>query len=297
MAKRQSQAKKNSQARKRNQEKKKQEDKERKFTDRETGTYSGLVLSLRKYRDRLEMNPHYQLNRKPREVDVLIIDRLDKDEVMDNDIARMFGRHNIVELKNPKEPLNMDTLWKSISYACQYKSDKRSGEDVTITILRAAKPVKLLKELGEKYIVKNEYPGIYYIEGIIDLKIQIVVTSKLEGDEFAPLRIQQRKVDENDIKIFNEQIGDYDEQEKEYVEQILSYGLYGDYKAGLMEEDGMNKVFMSMMESIRAEKREIEAEKNELEAKNNELMAENDAKDKEISRLKELIKKNKIAML
>ena len=63
---------------------------EKVFTDRESGTYGGLMLSLRKYLKRLEPHPGYKLNRKPREVDCLIIDKCDPCEPMDNDIARFF---------------------------------------------------------------------------------------------------------------------------------------------------------------------------------------------------------------
>ena len=69
-------------------------EKARSFTDRESGTYGGLVLCLREFRDRLDLHPSYQLNRKPREVDCLIIDKLDSGEKLDNSIARIFSKHN-----------------------------------------------------------------------------------------------------------------------------------------------------------------------------------------------------------
>ena len=98
------------------------------FTDRESGTYGGLMLSLRKYADRLEPHPGYKLNKKPREIDCLIIDKKDAAETMDNDIARIFSRHNIVELKNPNESLSVNTIWKVISYAAQYRSEGSRDE-------------------------------------------------------------------------------------------------------------------------------------------------------------------------
>ncbi len=76
------------------------------FTDRESGTYGGLMLSLRKYSDRLEAYPGYQLNKKPRQIDCVIINKKDGSESMDLSIARIFSRHNIIELKNPFEALS-----------------------------------------------------------------------------------------------------------------------------------------------------------------------------------------------
>ena len=45
-----------------------------------------------------------------------------EDDRMDNAIAFLFEKHNIIELKNPYEKLNIDVVWKGISYAAQYKS-------------------------------------------------------------------------------------------------------------------------------------------------------------------------------
>ena len=61
-------------------------------------------------------------------MDVLLIDRLDDRQITDNDIARLFVKHNIVELKNPGETLDEDTIWKVISYAAQYKSQKKENK-------------------------------------------------------------------------------------------------------------------------------------------------------------------------
>ncbi|MBR5376221.1 MAG: hypothetical protein IK139_02975, partial [Lachnospiraceae bacterium] len=181
---------------------------EHNYSDRESGTFGGLMLSLREYRDRLEVHRGFKLNSKPRELDCLIIDKKDDAEPMDNDIARIFAKHNIVELKNPFEPLTVDTVWKVISYAAQYKSsgkrlDEIKTEDVTITILRASRPRKALKMLKKSgYKVDNTYPGIYYISGMADFRTQIVVSSELEGDEFVPLRIQRLGADNKDIQVF-----------------------------------------------------------------------------------------------
>ena len=92
------------------------------FTDRETGTFSGLMLALRKYLDRLDVRPAYELNKKPRRIDCLILDCKDFSEPFDNDITRIFSKHNLIELKNPNETLDINTIWKVISYADQYKT-------------------------------------------------------------------------------------------------------------------------------------------------------------------------------
>lgn len=115
---------------------------------------------------------------------------------MDNAIAYIFEKHNIVELKNPNEPLNIDIVWKGISYAAQYKSrgyddtSKNHGinivsmKDITLTFLRISKPVALFDELSKSgYGLEQRFPGVYYVFGIADIKMQIVVGNELEGDD------------------------------------------------------------------------------------------------------------------
>ena len=272
------------------------------FTDRESGTYGGLMLSLRRYRDRLEPRPGYKLNRKPREIDCLIIDKSDPLEPMDNDIARIFLRHNIVELKNPSETLSVDTIWKVISYAAQYKSEgtkenPRKTGDITITLLRASKPRKAMRELTDSgYRVENVYPGIYYISGMVDFRMQIVVTGELKGDEFVPLRIQRKNAAGRDFWIFAKNLeGAYTEEEEDYVATVVKYGIY----------DEENAVLELAEEDMTMYKRLMELFKDDIEKKWEEGKAEGKAEgeserkelEKEIVRLKNELKKAQAAML
>ena len=185
-------------------------------------------MSLRGFRNRLHVHHGYELSKKPRELDCLIIDIDDSGERIDNEIARIFARHNIVELKNPVERLDQYTMWKVVSYASQYISDKRiPSDEVTMTILRASKPDKLMALLRSRgYDIRNEYPGIYYISGIVDIRMQIVVSRELEGDDYVPLRLQRVNADSADYVRFSEKVrSEYSEEEFKYVKCILKYGL------------------------------------------------------------------------
>ena len=76
-------------------------------------------------------------------------------------------------------------------------------KDVTLTFLRIVKPEELfglMKASG--YGVEERFPGVYYITGMADIKMQVVVGSELEGDEFAPLRVQRKNVSEEDFRVF-----------------------------------------------------------------------------------------------
>ena len=269
----------------------------RPFTDRESGTYGGLMLSLRDFRDRLVSYPGFQLNMKPREIDCLIIDKCDPDEPIDNDIARFFRKHNIIELKNPQEALNINTVWKVISYAAQYNSegtsdDPRDALDITITILRAAKPKKALRQLKEGgYTIENAYPGIYYIGGMVDMRMQIVVSSELEGDDYVPLRIQRRNADRSDYRRFLENTDKvYTEDESDLVSMIFENGLYGGRKEVVSMARKNSVSYKIMREVLKDELEEREARgeaKGEEERK--KLQAENEKLKKEIKKLQSMV--------
>jgi len=207
--------------------------------DRETPTYAGLMLSLRKYRDRFVVRRNLKLNAKPREIDVFIIDKLSDIEPIDNDIARIFERHNIIELKNPEEPLNIDVIWKGISYAAQYKSKgyddftNRQGvniiqmKDITLTFLRMSKPKSLFEELKSLgYRIKEEFSGVYYVCGMVDIKMQIVVGNELKGDDFVPIRVQKNNAAEEDAIKFAKMADKMDGVlEKELTDAILQMSM------------------------------------------------------------------------
>ncbi len=275
------------------------------FTDRESGTYAGLMLSLHDYRDRLEVHTGFKLNRKPRELDCLMIDRLDDGEEMDNDIARFFRKHNIIELKNPAETLNIGVVWKAVSYAAQYISQNlksnESADDVTVSIIRASKPRKSFRQMSDRgYRISNDYPGIYYIYDVADVRMQIVVTSELKGDEFAALKIQKNRIDEDDLRIFANQTKEIYLSEIDFVEMVLRYGIYDfaglremDKEAGEMDRKNQWREYLKEFFDEAEEKGREEGRKEGRK----ELQAQNNMLKKEIEQLKKELKKAKTAML
>ena len=260
---------------------------EKRFTDRESGIYGGLMLSIRKYRDRLLVHHGYELNKKPREIDCLIIDRLDEEQPMDNAITAGFKKHNVVELKSPTEKLDINTLWKVVSYTTQYISDNGiSAKDVTMTLIRAIRPNKTMEVLkGSGYSVEKSQPGVYRISGMIDIAIQIIVTKELEGDDFVPLRIQRKNADRSDYEKFANNVSlVYNKSEDEYVASIMKYGVYDDGAFDFKEDSNMYTKFRDMMEEAEAKGRaEGEADRKRLEER--------------VKTLEEQLRKVKVAVL
>lgn len=170
---------------------------------------------------------------------MLIIEKLSDTEPIDNDIAYIFERHNIIELKNPEEPLNIDVVWKGISYAAQYKSmgtdDFTNSQginiipmkDITLTFLRLSKPTAFFEEMkATSYELEEKFPGVYYVYGMADIKMQIVVGKELVGDDFVPIRMQKKNVSEDDAVKFAKMADKFNDiSEKELTDAILQISM------------------------------------------------------------------------
>lgn len=145
---------------------------------------SAVRLELKENRGDLQYANEYNLNRKPIQIDLLVVTKSD-DIKIDNEIGKIFKRHNIMEYKSPGDELNIDTYFKTLAYACLYKAgglivDTIRYDAITISLIRAAKPVKLFRwfETNE-YRITNPYPGIYYIKKAGFFDTQIIVSREL----------------------------------------------------------------------------------------------------------------------
>ena len=85
----------------------------------------------------------------------------------DSNIAFFFRGHNILEYKSPEDHLDIDTFSKTLAYAYLYKSygktlDEIKTDDITISIVREAKPAGLFRYFREHGCsVSTRYSGIY----------------------------------------------------------------------------------------------------------------------------------------
>ena len=172
------------------------------------GFYGALEFELRQYRDELTFESEHELSKEPLSMDMLIIKK-NSDVVIDNAIGRLFRRHNIVEYKSPDDELSIDELYKVIAYACMYKSlgsrvNEIDARQMSISIFRSGRPRKLfstLKELG--CTATNVTAGVYYLSGLVNIPMQIVVTSELVDEEgFYALKIIRHNAREEDIRAF-----------------------------------------------------------------------------------------------
>lgn len=169
-------------------------------------------LELRQDLDVLELIPEYNLSKKPLQIDLVIIKKMDWKRTLQNEIGHIMRGHNILEYKGPGDELTIDSFFKVIGYASLYKAqgiavNKIPASEVTVSFFRNAYPKALFQELKkEGYILKKMYPGIYYVRGKVPFPVQIAVTSQLERKAHCSLRVLTTQVEMQDAELFLEQI-------------------------------------------------------------------------------------------
>ena len=154
----------------------------------------------------LKFLKEYPLSRKPLQIDLIVVKQ--KGHVMNNNIGALFQEYNIFEYKSEDTPLNVDTYFKTLSYAFLYKSagdtvDEIPIRSISISFVRVRKPVKLFHWFAQNgYKIEQKYPGIYYIikEGFPPT--QCIVQSELSGEEHIFLQSLKKTLTQQQIEQF-----------------------------------------------------------------------------------------------
>jgi len=219
------------------------------------GFYGAMELEFRLEKELLEFNREFQLSKKPLEMDMLIIKKRTNVQLI-NEIGKIFRKHNIIEYKSPKDTLGVDQFFKGLSYACLYKSqgkttDEIKANEITLTFIRDIFPRKLMKWLGESgYIVECNIPGIYIISGNIPFLIQIVVSRELDNKNHLSLRLLSKQLDIESAKNFIEKATSYKNQgDRENVEAVLKISVNANkilYNK-ILEDEDMGDVLLDLM--------------------------------------------------
>lgn len=191
------------------------------------GFVAAMNLELAQNRDALVFEKEYNLNTKPLEIDLLVIKK-EPSVLIANEIGRLFRGHNIMEYKSSEDHLDIDSFYKVGAYASLYKSyGKRSDEikadDVTVSIIREAKPEKLLWYFKQHdYNVSNPYRGIYYIEDHVLFPTQIVVTKELDFEAHVWLGALSGKLGKREMKEVLENVRRLSgKEERELADSVL----------------------------------------------------------------------------
>ena len=169
------------------------------------GFVAAINLELAENRDDLIYEKEYNLNTKPLEIDLLVIKK-DKDVQISNEIGRMFKGHNILEYRSPEDRMDIDSFYKAGAYASLYKAygetvDERKAEDITVSLVREAKPDGLFRYFREhKVEVSNPYPGIYYVLDGVLFFTQVIVTRELNGKNHGWLKSLSDKLKKEEME-------------------------------------------------------------------------------------------------
>ena len=186
---------------------------------------SALRLELLEDAENLEFTDEFQLTEKPLQIDCTVV-KVKRDCKIKNEIGKIFRKHNIFEYKSPMDELNIDTFYKAVAYACLYKVlpnhvNEIPAEEITITLIRDRKPVKLLGKLEKSgYGYKKEAAGIYYVNGAM-FPMQIIESSELDVDMHVQLKALTNHLEESLMRQYLLQVSTFEGREKNLADIVL----------------------------------------------------------------------------
>ena len=186
---------------------------------------SALRLELLEDAENLEFTDEFQLTEKPLQIDCTVV-KVKRDCKIKNEIGKIFRKHNIFEYKSPMDELNIDTFYKAVAYACLYKVlpnhvNEIPAEEITITLIRDRKPVKLLGELEKSgYGYKKEAAGIYYVNGAM-FPMQIIESSELDVDMHVQLKALTNHLEKSLMRQYLLQVSTFEGREKNLADIVL----------------------------------------------------------------------------
>lgn len=178
---------------------KRSHDLDRRKTQWHMAVTPAMKLELMEYSQILHYDTGYLLNTNALEIDLLIIKKAD-DTVIENEIGRIFRRHNIIEYKSPHDREGINTFFKVNAYASLYKMGEGNctyePEEITITMIRQGKPYKLFKWfMRHGCSVDKVYEGVYYIRNAGFFQTQVIVAKELDEADHIWIRSLTDKMD------------------------------------------------------------------------------------------------------
>ncbi len=221
---------------------------------------AAMNLELEDDRDTLVFIPEYTLNTGTLKIDLFMENTGERS--VKNEIGKIFCRYNVIEYKSPGDRLGIDAFIKTQGYACLFKSygekaDSRKMDEITVSLIRRAKPEKLFlyfKEHGVK--VENPYQGIYYIMDMVLFPTQIIVTKDLDSEKHRWLCALSGQLKEKDLRGLLTSISCLKgKMEKEYADSVLEAALKANRELAeqLRSDDKMSKTLMEIMEPVLTE--------------------------------------------
>lgn len=217
---------------------------------------AAMDLEFEYNRADLIFEKEYNLNTKPLEIDLLVIKK-DASTRIESEIGNLFKGHNIVEYKSPEDHLDIDTFYKTLAYACLYKSygkavDAIKAEDITLSIIREIKPAALFRYFKNRgWSVSEHCKGVYYLDVVNWFPVQIVVTNELDWDVHGWLKALSPNLKKDDFrKLLDKRNQIIDKSDRELIDSVLevSFGANRKIVDELIGDENMYEVLMEIME-------------------------------------------------
>ena len=143
------------------------------------------------------------------------------------------------------------------------------GDEISISLFRDKRPVKMFRELKKLgFEVKEEYKGVYYVNGILRMPTQVIVTSELDDADSVGLRILSDDPKEEDLLAFAEiSRALTDKNDRENADAVLQVSV----SANKAVYDEMKRRYPEMCEALRELMRPEIDEEIEKERENTTL--------------------------
>ncbi len=217
---------------------------------------SAIGLDFGSDRADLIFEKEYNLNTKPLEIDLLVIKKEVSFQIA-SEIGKLFKGHNIVEYKSPEDHLDIDTFYKTLAYACLYKSygktvDAIKAEDITLSIVRETKPAGLFHYFIEHGCEIAKFSsGVYYIKGKIWFPTQIVVTDELDKASHIWVKGLSDNLSKEDFREMLDKRKQMTEKEdRELADSVLEVSISANREIvdELIGDESMYEALMEIME-------------------------------------------------
>ena len=211
---------------------------------------AALRITLQDEMRYLEMHEEHLLSKKPLQIDVLIIKKL-QDVKIKKTIGRIFRKHNIIEYKSPDDSLSVNDFYKVYGYACIYQSNtdrikEIDPEDLTLTFVCSHYPREFLKHLERVRGMCTEYQGggIYYLKGD-PIPMQLLITPRMSDKE--NYWIQSMRTDLRAGEEIQELMREYEKhrKSKDYtaVMNLITRANWEQMEVEKMMCDALNELF------------------------------------------------------
>lgn len=257
-----------------------------------------------------EYEREYNLNSMPNRIDFLVIKK-DAVSKSQESIGKIFRKYNIFEYKSPKDQLYVDEYYVTMAYAYLYAHRQKEAEieDITISFVRDGKPEKLIAYFEDHGFYVNVYDaGIYQVSKSNHIDMQIIVARELDDRYLWLKALTDRLTLEDVVKLASRAEVEADSESRKRIRSILDLVSNVNKDKEWMKEvtnmgafrDLFNDEFEKKDKEIKELSEQLKSKEEQLQSKNEQLQSKDEQVSillKEVERLKEALRTNKIAML